>query len=304
MSRWSRLLLPLVAVVGAVPAWAAAPEIVVEAPPALARDAARVRAAADQDFTGVLEMTGMLGFRQPVRVVLAAESGELARRVPRWVAGFADAGSRTIVIFPRRVPTYPDRSLPSLLRHEVAHLLVDDAARGGRLPRWFSEGVATVAAREWGLEDRARYALAVVGRDERSLADLDRSFSAGGRRAARAYAMSAAFVRELERRFGRGVSAAILAEVGGGADFELAFSRATGADLRGVERWFFGRRALETTWIPFLTSSVALWMAITVLALAAFARRRRRRAALYERWDAEDADHDGGTEPERQTIVH
>ena len=274
-------------------AWGVAPELVVQAPHELRRDAARLRAAAEQDFTSVLEMTGVLGFREPIRVVLVPESARLARDVPEWVAGFADSRQRTVVVFPRRVPTYPDDTFATLLRHEVAHLLVDEAAGGRPVPRWFSEGVATVAAREWGLEDRARYALAVVGRDERTVADLDASFAAGGRRATRAYALSSALIRELRSRYGSGVAAAILREVAGGADFEEAFARSTGASLGSFERWFFGRRALETTWIPFLTSSVALWMAITILALAAFARRRRRNAELRARWEEEELGTQG-----------
>jgi hypothetical protein len=41
-------------------------------------------------------------------------------------------------------------------------------------------------------------------------------------------------------------------------------------------------------WIPLLTSSLALWMTITFLALWAIRRRRRRDALIRERWDLED----------------
>jgi hypothetical protein len=130
--------------------------------------------------------------------------------------------------------------------------------------------------------------MAVVGRRERTTEDLDAGFAAGGRRAARAYALSASFVRMLEGDHGPRVTARILEGVRRGAAFRVAFREATGEALARAERRFFRDRALWNTWIPFLTSSVALWMGITVLALWAFARRRQRSAEMYARWDEED----------------
>lgn len=266
-----------------------APQLQIVAPPEYRAEARRVERLAGSDFTAVLRMTGMVGFRRPITVVLAPESTPLARSTPDWVSGFADASRMTVVLFPARVPSYPDRTLEALLHHEVAHLMVAEAAGAAPVPRWFNEGVATVAAREWGLEDRARYALAVVGRDERTVADLDAAFAAGGRRARRAYALSASFIRFLEVEHGSDVTARILAEMKPGQSFRVAFRRATGQRLSRAEHVFFNDRALWTTWIPFLTSSVALWMGITLLALLAFARRRARSRELHERWDEVDA---------------
>jgi len=264
------------------------PRVVIDAPAELEPVAARVRRAVDADYSFALRMTGLTGFREPIRVLLVPDDAPLARRTPGWISGYARGVDRLVVLFPDRVPSYPDRSLEALVRHEIAHVMVDEAAGNRGLPRWFHEGVATVAAREWGLEDRARYALAVVGRNERSVEDLERAFAAGGRRAARAYALSSAFVRDLQRRHGTDVTARVLAEVRAGHPFRPAYRRATGEGLRFAELLFFGKRAFWTTWVPFLTSSVALWMAITLLALWAFRRKRLRRAELYERWEEEE----------------
>ncbi len=276
------------------------PRFDVEAPPGLEADVQRVRAVAAADHSAALRMTGLDGFARSIRIVLAPEDSPLARRTPSWVSGFADGQAWTIVVFPARVPSYPDRTLEALVRHEVAHILVDAAAGGRALPRWFHEGVATVAAREWGLEDGARYAMAVVGRRERTTEDLDEGFAAGGRRAARAYALSAAFVRMLESDHGPDVTARVLERVRRGSAFRVAFREATGEPLARAERRFFRDRAFWHTWVPFLTSSVALWMGITVLALWAFARRRARSAEMHARWETEDSLH--GAHPPDETV--
>ena len=220
--------------------------------------------------------------------MLAPESSPEARAVRSWVAGYARGAAGPIVIFPERTPTYPDASLEELVHHEVAHVLIARAARGRPLPRWFNEGVAMAAGGAWGVEDRSRFMLATLRRGPVRLADADRLFAGGGASAARAYALSGAFVRDLLRRHGPGVTGDVLAQVGRGVAFEDAFRQATGEPLAAAEESFWRRQTFWQRWLPFLTSSFALWLAVTLLALAAFRRRRRRDAELAARWEQEE----------------
>ena len=264
------------------------PALEIEAPPGFEATVTELREIARDDFSASLLVTGLMGFTAPIRVVIAPADGSIASRTPGWVSGFADGSTRTVVLFPDRVSSYPDDSLRILLHHEVTHVLVSEAARGRSVPRWFNEGIATVAAREWGIEDRARYAAAVVGRGPRTADELDAGFAAGGRRAVRSYALSAAFVRWLRSEYGASMTASTLELLGRNLSFREAFLRATGDPLELAEHRFFVRQALWHTWVPFLTSSGALWAAITALALIAIRRRRRKSAAMRERWDLEE----------------
>ncbi|MGD8440545.1 MAG: hypothetical protein PVG53_08405 [Holophagae bacterium] len=268
----------------------ASPELVIDAPPELAAVAAEIRTIGRGDFSAGLLITGVMGFTAPIRVVVAPERGALAERTPAWVSGYADGAARTVVLFPSRVARYPDDTLVNLVHHEVAHVLVAEAARGRPVPRWFNEGIATVAAREWGIEDRARYTAAVVLGGPETTADLDRGFAAGGRQASRAYALSSAFVRWLQSSYGDAVTARILASIGADMSFREAFVRATGDTVERAEHRFFVREALWHTWLPFLTSSGVLWTVITALALIAIQRRRARSAAMRRRWDEEEQE--------------
>jgi hypothetical protein len=268
---------------------AAAQHLVVHSPPEFEATAARVRAVEGRGFAGPMVMLGLDRFGPAIHVYLAPEDSPLAARAPSWAAGYAVRDQAMIVLFPTRTPSYPARNLEALVHHEVTHILVARATRGYPLPRWFNEGVATVAAREWGLEDRARTASALIGRGPRSLAELDAAFAGGTAHAPRAYALSAALVRSLLRRHGTDSVAHILGRVRQGVPFESAVETATGTALVEIERHFFEDEALWTTWVPFLTSSAALWMGITALALVAIHRRRQRNAAMHARWEEEEA---------------
>lgn len=232
-------------------------------------------------------LTGAPSTLEPIRVELVAESTEVARRTPQWIAGYAQGAAGRIVLFPERVPRYPNGSLEEVFRHELLHVLVARATAGRPVPRWFNEGLSTVGATSWDMGDRSRLTWALLFRGRRELSDLDRLFQDGSTAPA-AYAISAAFVRDLLRRHGSGVAARILGEVRRGALFDAAFVSATGTTLAQAQDRFWGTHSLLYRWIPVISSSLTLWIGVTALFLLAAGRRRRRDARIRELWDAEE----------------
>jgi hypothetical protein len=236
-----------------------------------------------------MRLTGLADPGPPIRVVLAPEGSPEAGLVPRWVVGYALGDQGLIVLLPERVPRYPDSSLDDVLLHETAHVLVARAAAGRPLPRWFQEGMAMIAGRSWGLDDRTRLTLALLVDRPVSLAALDGRFALGQAEVNRAYAVAGSFVRDLLDRYGPGVAPAILAGVARGRSFEDAFFAATGTSLAAAEDSFWNRQTFWYRWVPVLTSSVTLWLLITLLALWAIRHRRRRDAAQRRIWEEEEA---------------
>lgn len=262
------------------------PHLVIEAPRELAAAAAELEHLPPARLASAMRLVGLHEPGPPIRVLLAAEGSPAARAAPSWVAGYAFGADGPVVLFPARTPAYPDGSLEELLGHEVAHVLIARAAPGAELPRWFHEGVATVAGGSWGFADRSR--LVLLDPDEGGLAALDSRFDGGPAEIERAYALSAAFVRSLLQRHGREAAARVLAEAAHGAPFAAAFAQATGESLAEAEAAFWRRHGLFYRWLPLLTSSVTLWLAITLLALWAGGRRRARTAALRREWEEEE----------------
>jgi hypothetical protein len=279
------LLLVLAAV---VPSLAASPELLVEAPPSFEPEARRLRELDPERLASAARLVGLEEPGPPIRVILAPEGSEPARIAPPWVSGYAWSERGIVVLLPQRVPTYPDSSLEDLLGHEVAHVLVARAAGGRPMPRWFHEGVAMIAGLTWGLDDRTRLTYSLVMDQEIPLAGLNDLFAGGRGAAHRAYAVSGAFVRDLLDRHGQDSVGRILDGVAAGLPFEEAFRRATGVTLAVAESSFWRRQSFWYRWVPLLTSSVTLWLGITLLALYAIKRRRERDAALRRIWDEEE----------------
>lgn len=273
----------------ALPLSAAAQRLTVEAPPALEPLAARLRSLDPVRIEGAARLVGLDDPGPPIRVILAPEGSVQALSAPSWVAGYALPEQGVVVLLPARSPRFPDSTLEDLLRHEVAHVLVGRASNFQPLPRWFHEGVALIAGLSWGLEEQSRLAATLLRGGEVTLADVDRRFGAGEGAVRSAYTLAGAFVRDLLGRHGRDVVGEILSGVGAGLPFEQAFLQATGTPLAEAERAFWENQTFWYRWVPFLSSSVVLWILITLLALWAIRRRRKRDAARLAGWAAEEA---------------
>ena len=262
------------------------PHLAIEAPSELGGAAARVARYDAARLGNVMRLVGLQHAGPAITVMLAAEDSDVGRQTPRWIAGFADSGADLIVLFPARAPTYPYDSMEEVLHHEVAHILIARAAAGAAVPRWFHEGLAMAAERTWRLADHRQLAVAMVGR-QHAIDQLDAEFAAGAERAARAYGVSGAFVRDLLRRHGPALPASLLARLAAGEDFDRAFATSTGTSVADAERVFW-RYSWWNQLIPFVTSTLVIWLGIMALAAYAVRRRRQRRAALRELWQREE----------------
>jgi hypothetical protein len=114
---------------------------------------------------------------------------------PEWGAAIAFPESRRIVMQGRSAGS--DAGDPiEVFRHELAHLALYEAL-GDKPPRWFDEGYASYAAREWNREDAltANFALAVRGMP--TFDELNEFFGRGSSAAQTAYALSYRAVSEM-----------------------------------------------------------------------------------------------------------
>lgn len=263
--------------------------MVIEAPDGLRAVAGRIQQLDAGRLQAVMRLVGLRDPGNRIRIVLVPEGSRIARDAAPWAAAFADPAHDLIVLFPDRIGSYPHDSLEVVLHHEVAHILTARAAGGGRLPRWFDEGLASVAERTWGIGNRSRFLWATAIAGQPTVTALEGLFQGDGRDAARAYIISHAIVRDVIRRHGAAVVPRILSGVAAGATFDNAFIASTGMTVRGATRLFWRSSGGWEEWITFIASPFTLWTLITSLALAAIWRHRLRRAERRRRWEAEEA---------------
>lgn len=221
----------------------------------------------------------------PIQLMVAPDAEAFTRvsrgRVPRWGVGLAIPGGRAIVV---RADA-PDPH--EVLRHELAHLALHDAIRV-RVPLWFDEGYAVVAAGEWDRMESLRLNLAVVRGAIGDLTSLDAALRQSEAEAATAYALAGSAVLLLARSNPAQSLDALIRKLEGGTAFGEAVAITTGYTLGTFERAWQKDLRNRYGWLVWLAAGGG-WaiLGVMVLVLARWRRKRDapRRAALDTGWD-------------------
>ncbi|MDQ3996926.1 MAG: hypothetical protein M3303_07895 [Gemmatimonadota bacterium] len=234
--------------------------------------------------------------RPRARVTLAMAANARAFReligptVPEWGSAVAFPNDNRVVMQGRRAGARAGDPF-EVLRHELAHLALHETL-GDLAPRWFDEGYASFAAREWSREDALRTNLALVIRGTPTLDELERWFSGGASRAEAAYALAYRAVAELAELDPRRGLTVLFREWKRTGKLDSAIRNAYGLTLAGFETRWRDRTRRRYGGLAVLADVTlgALLVVVAVLPLYVARRRRdrRRMAALVAADEAAD----------------
>ena len=216
--------------------------------------------------------------RQRVLVAVAPDAARFRAwagpSAPEWGAAVAFPESRRIVMQGHTAGA--DAGDPvEVLRHELAHLALHEAL--GDLPsRWFDEGYASVAAREWRREDVLAANVALVLRGAPTFARLEEEFTQGSVAAQSAYALSYRAVTDLaalDPERGLTLFFRYWKETG---SMDLAVRRAFGVTLAGFEAEYRARTRRTYGVLALFADLSLVFVVLSALMLPFFLARRRR----------------------------
>jgi len=212
---------------------------------------------------------------RPLRIILAPNRetyDSLTRgRLPLWSEGAAFPDAGTIVL----LAVGPSGRPAGALRHELAHLALRWQV-GRRVPLWFEEGYAAVAAQEWDRLDALRLNWQLARGVRMNLDEVDRALRGSRGDAEAGYALAATAVLLLERWGGERGLAPLMANLPQAESFDAAL-RATYHVTEGdfEQRW---QRDVASRygWLSLLAAMGFFWLAIGAVLAALLGLRRRR----------------------------
>ena len=206
------------------------------------------------------------------------------RAAPEWGAALAFPESRRVLLQGRAAGS--DAGDPAeTLRHELAHLALHERL-GDRPPRWFDEGYASVAAREWRRDDVLATNVALAVRGVPSFDELEEKFSGGASAAQAAYALSYRAVSELASLDPERGLTLFFHYWETGPSMDAAVRQAFGLTLSGFENLYQQRTRHRYGALALLADLSLVFLVLSVLILPLFLARRmrdrRRLRALIE----------------------
>jgi len=226
--------------------------------------------------------------RQRVLIAIAPDARRFRQwagpEAPEWGVALAFPASRRIILQGHSAGSEAGDPQETL-RHELAHLALHEQL-DDRPPRWFDEGYASVAAREWRRDDVLAANVALALRGAPSLDQLEESFGEGTTAAQSAYALSYRAVTELASLDpDRGLTL-LFQYWENGRNLDSAIRQAFGMTLSGFEKEF-QRRTRRRYGALAVFADLSLMFLVTSLFLLPFivsrsARDRRRLREMLE----------------------
>ena len=216
--------------------------------------------------------------RQHVLIALAPDAARFRAwagpNAPEWGAALAFPDSRRIVM--QGSGAGSDAGDPQVvLRHELAHLALHEQL-GDKPPRWFDEGYASLAAREWKREDALSANVALALRGAPTLDELEQSFSGGSAAAQSAYALSYRAVADLASLDPQRGLTLFFQYWKEGTSMDVAVRRAFGMTLDGFEKEYQSRTRRRYGALAIAADLSLVLFVVSVLMLPFFLARRMR----------------------------
>ncbi len=201
---------------------------------------------------------------------------------PEWGAALAFPDSRRVVMQGRAATSEAGDPI-EVLRHELAHLALHEVL-GNKPPRWFDEGYASYAAREWRRDDVLATNVALALQGTPTFDQLEEGFHGGSSAAQSSYALAYRAVSELAALDRERGLTLFFQYWSGRATLDGAVRQAFGITLSGFEKLFQDRTRRRYGGLALFAdvsiASLVLMVLLFPFFLARRARNRRKLAAM------------------------
>lgn len=210
---------------------------------------------------------------------------------PDWGVGVA-VSSRNLIALrsPREYPI--GEQIPTILRHELAHIHLDAMLDQRRPPRWMHEGYAQQFAHQWSIGDDWIVARAVFTDNILPLEDIDGVNSFKDAKAKLAYVESYLAMGFFLKRYGYDGLQLFAQTMRKGGSWDQGFMQATGANYSGFQLEFDKYLRDRFNWAVFLHDTALLWVILTVVFVILYMIKRYRSARKLADWQRQESLED------------
>jgi len=215
----------------------------------------------------------------------------VGRDFPKWSDGFA-APAKSLIILksPNWMP--PETDNEAIVIHELTHILLDRAAKGTPIPRWFNEGLAVFYSGEKDYAASTLISKALLTNSIIPLSDIDQVLRFHKEKAQLAYQQGYLAVDYLFRKYGSDAVKRIIHKLGEGIDFNQAIIEIIDRDLWEFEDEWYQYIKQKHRWHFLVEAENYLWILILALFIVGFLVIRKRNKRTIERWQEEEESSD------------
>ena len=243
------------------------------------------------------ELSALLGraVLPRVEVRVAAVPAEMTRLAPADLPSYAPAvaiSEMGLIVMSLSSPlSLEPPDLEALFRHQLAHLALDEALgedgpaapRRAAVPRWFHEGFAVHAGRDFAALRVRSMTVAALRQRITALSALEVSFPHEAPEGSVAYAQAADFVRFLLDGERGDALPELVRRLRDGQQFEEALGAAYQSSPEALEAAWRRDVAKKYGFVPVLGAGALVWLIVAAVAVLRRVRGKRREQLLQAR---------------------
>lgn len=212
--------------------------------------------------------------------------------IPHWGAGVADPTQSVIVLKSPGLTGEYD-GFPKLVKHELVHIMIGQSVKSpGKIPKWFSEGIATLFSYDEHFSSGKSISKALLSDSIIPLDEIDEVLKFHQAKAALAYEESYLFTQFLQEKFGLPALVELIHALNKDLAFEKIFTQVLGADLFELELEWYEFLEKKYRWRFLLDFETFLWIFILFLFIFVFITIRLKNRRLMNRWEQEEGAPD------------
>jgi len=228
------------------------------------------------------------------RIYIEQNLSDFSRRIgsaiPDWGAAVAMPYRQMIVL---KSPAHfrLEKSLYELIKHEYAHLALEDRLYHVEPPRWLNEGLAMYVAYEWGWANNISLSQAALFGSLVPLRDIEKLNRFPSGRAQTAYAQSYIAVKYLLEQYGIESFNILLDHLKDGKSIDTALMAAIGSDYDGFEQEFTIYLKSRFNLLTIFIDMSYLWLFLAIVVIVGFILKMLNRKKKYQEWDEHEKYH-------------
>ncbi|MCH7753945.1 hypothetical protein IH970_02315 [candidate division KSB1 bacterium] len=208
--------------------------------------------------------------------------------IPHWGAGVADP-TQSVIVLKSPALTEDHDGFPKLVKHELVHIMIGQSVGPpGKLPRWFSEGIATLFSYDEHFASGKSISKALLSDSIIPLDEIDEVLKFHQVKATLAYEESYSFTLFLQEKFGLPMLVDLIHALNKDLTFEATFTQVFEADLFELELEWYEFLEKKYRWRFLLDFETFLWIFILFLFIFVFVAIRFKNRRIMNRWEEEE----------------
>ena len=206
----------------------------------------------------------------------------------KWSSGITFKKPEKIILKDPSLSKISWINFKKVIHHELNHIMVNRFKYSSTIPRWFKEGFAMKTANEISIYHKLKIAANINNEELFNMSKYQIFKMNNKQEFTFAYALSAACITLLEKKFGEKTVLYIIQNLQQGQRFQDAFYNATNISIQDFNNMIYNYIKKNYFWFNLIKLPKNLFAIMPILLIIGFYLKSQKNKRIKEKWKLEE----------------